>query len=510
MTQLSWSTSQPGRRSDAAELAGLGYGQQLHRSIGTYASFATGFSFVSILTTVFQLFAFGFAFGGGAFFWTWPIVFAGQLTVALMFSQLASRWPISGAIYQWSTRLGGPVWGWTAGWLMLVAQIVTLAAAAIALQAVLPSIWSGFQVVGGDPAFNSATGAANAVLLGVILLAITTLVNISGIKITSALNVVGVTCELIGIAVLVALLFGHAERGPSVVMHGASGGTTIGAFIVSSLMAAYVFVGFDSAAEMSEETHNPRRVAPRTILRAVVASGIGGALMILAALMAAPSLTDGQLGVSGIAYVAMSQFGEVLGRLVLLNVAIAVGVCTLAIQAATTRMVFSMARDRVLPFSDRLSAVSRRTGAPVAPAVLVGSLSAAVLLLNTGGEGLFTTLASVCIMLLYLAYLMVTGPLLVARLRGTFEAGRADDEFHLGRWGLPLNVVAVAFGAAMVVNLGWPRPEVFDTAGGHWSLQWFAPLFMLGSLAVGGVAYVVQRGQTSTDAPAIVSTEVSR
>lgn len=500
MAQISWPTS-PGvdTSADDAELSALGYGQQLHRSIGSYASFATGFSFVSILTTVFQLFAFGFAFGGGAFFWTWPLVFAGQLTVALMFSQLASRWPISGAIYQWATRLQGRVWGWTAGWLMLVAQVVTLAAAAVALQAVLPSLWPGFQVLGGDPAFNSPTGAANAVVLGIALLALTTAVNASGVRLTSAVNVIGVTCELVGVGLLVVLLFGHAERGPSVVLHGApaAGGSAAGGFIVSSLMAAYVLVGFDSAAEMSEETHRPRHVAPRTILRAVVVSGIGGALMLLAALMAAPSLTDGRLGVEGLAYVVLSRLGDTVGRLVLLNVAIAVVVCTLAIQAATTRMVFSMARDQVLPFSSALAAVSRRTGTPVLPTVLVGAGAAGLLLVNRGDAGLFTTLASVCIMLLYLAYLMVTGPLLLGRLRGRFDADRVAGELTLGRWALPLNLVAVLFGAAMVVNLGWPRAEVFDPAGGHWYLQWFAPLFLAGALALGAVAYLVQRAQAT-------------
>ena len=63
----------------AAELGGFGYEQQLHRRVGRYASFAAGFSFVSILTTVFQLFGLGFGFGGTAFFWTWPAVLVGPV-----------------------------------------------------------------------------------------------------------------------------------------------------------------------------------------------------------------------------------------------------------------------------------------------------------------------------------------------------------------------------------------------------------------------------------------------
>ena len=77
----------------ANDLAGSGTPQQLHRRLGTYASFAAGFSFVSILTTIFQLFGLGFSFGGPAFFWTWPLVFTGQLMVALCFAELAAPLP---------------------------------------------------------------------------------------------------------------------------------------------------------------------------------------------------------------------------------------------------------------------------------------------------------------------------------------------------------------------------------------------------------------------------------
>ncbi|MGZ6825770.1 MAG: amino acid permease, partial [Mycobacteriales bacterium] len=84
-------TLTPVAASDADDLSSFGYSQQLHRSIGSSGSFAAGFSFVSILTTVFQLFAFGFSFGGPSFFWTWPVVFVGQIAVALCFSELAAR-----------------------------------------------------------------------------------------------------------------------------------------------------------------------------------------------------------------------------------------------------------------------------------------------------------------------------------------------------------------------------------------------------------------------------------
>src|SRR5258708_14143087 len=170
-----------GQAAERVDLARFGYPQELHRRVGSFASFAAGFSFVSILTTVFQLFFLGYGFGGAAFFWTWPIVFFGQLLVALNFSTLAARFPISGAIYQWSSRLAGSTFGWFTGWIMIIGQILTVAAAAIALQAVLPAIWAGFQMVGGSGANSSptsTTAAQNAAILGVLLPGITTAIHI--------------------------------------------------------------------------------------------------------------------------------------------------------------------------------------------------------------------------------------------------------------------------------------------------------------------------------------------
>ncbi len=433
-------TAEPVSLDDAAadDLNEFGYGQDLHRSIGTYASFAAGFSFVSILTTVFQLFGFGFSFAGPFFFWTWPAVFLGQLMVALCFAELAGRYPLSGAIYQWARRLGGDVIGWFAGWTMIIAQIVTVAAAAIAMQAVLPAIWSGFQIVGGDPSIATLSGATNAIVLGLMLLIVTTLINSVAVRVMAVVNAVGVTAELIGVVLLIIALFSTSVRGPGIVLD-TSGVTSFGALLAAALMAGYVLVGFDSAGELAEETHNPRRTTPKTILRALIVSGIGGGLILLGALMASPTLDD-QLSSGGLAYVVTSRLGDFWGRVLLADVVLAAFVCTLAIQTATTRMIFSMSRDEVLPFSRQLRKVSHR-GATVNAAVLVGVGAAILLLINLGHAGVFTALTSTCIVLLYLAYLCVTAPMLYRRLKGwPTELGPQDDElgkpvFSLGRLG---------------------------------------------------------------------------
>ena len=81
---------------DTRDLAAFGYKQVLDRTLGSFSSFAAGFSYISILTGVFQMFYVGYGAGGPAFYWTWPMVFLGQITVALCFAELAAHYPLVG------------------------------------------------------------------------------------------------------------------------------------------------------------------------------------------------------------------------------------------------------------------------------------------------------------------------------------------------------------------------------------------------------------------------------
>ncbi len=187
-----------------------------------------------------------------------------------------------------------------------------------------------------------------------------------------------------------------------------------------------------------------------------------------------------------------------MGRALLADVVVAITVATLAIQTSACRMLFSMARDGQLPFSARLAKVNPRTGMPGAPALVVGVLAAALLLLNFASPEAFLAIGTTCIVMLYLAYAMVTGPMLVQRLRGTFHADGTDETgkplFSLGRWGIPVNALALLYGLFMTVNLAWPRAAVYDPAGGHWYFQWFTVLFLGVTVAL-GVLYRLMRAR---------------
>src|SRR5450759_2033605 len=130
----------PRSAGDSDELAGFGYKQELDRSLGSFSSFAAGFSYISILTGVFELFGFGFLNAGPPVWWTWLLVFTGQMLVALCFAELAGQYPLAGSVYQWSKRVAGDFASWMTGWIYVVRSIVTVAAVAVAWQVVLPQV----------------------------------------------------------------------------------------------------------------------------------------------------------------------------------------------------------------------------------------------------------------------------------------------------------------------------------------------------------------------------------
>ncbi|MBY4273811.1 amino acid permease [Rhodococcus fascians] len=474
----------------------FGYKESLDRSLGKFASFAAGVSYISILTGTFQLFYFGFGTAGPAYLWSWPAVFVGQLCVALCFMELAAKYPVAGSVYNWAKLLGRRIVGWSAGWLMLTASIVTLAAVALALQLNLPRIWSGFQIIGDG---SGATDfAANAVLLGAILIAITTTINALGVRLMAMINSAGVFIELVAAVLIAILLAANITRGPEVFFStngygaGESGGY-LGAFLVASLASGYVMYGFDTASSLGEETVEPRRTAPKAIFRAILASFVIGGAILVFAVMAAPDLNDPSLGSpdGSLQSIVESVMWGPLGTVFLICIVIAVFVCSLAVHTAAIRLTFAMARDNALPFGESLAKVNPKTQTPVVPAVTIGVLAIVILVVNIGQPQIFTVLTSIAIIMIYLAYLMVTGPLLVKRIKGEWppEDLKPGGYFTMGKFGLPVNIAAVVWGAGMAINLAWPREAVYGTP---WYNTFGAFVYIGGILGVGLLWYALK------------------
>ena len=463
---------------DAHDLASFGYKQELHRSLGSFSSFAAGFSYISILTGMFQTAALGFLFAGRAFIWAWPVVFLGQMMVALQFAELAAHYPLAGSVYQWSKRLAGKPWAWNTGWIYLCAQIVTIPAVALAWQVILPQITPKFQFIKCDvstaadstctdknyPGIFDPAFAKNAFILGAIMIVLTTTVNLLGVRIISRVNNIGVIAELIGAVGLILLLIINIEHGPSVLFEtdGTGAGHEwgyFGALLLGAIMPLYVMYGFDSAGSLAEETADPRRTAPKAILRALATAGVLGFLLIAFGTMA----VDKEATAFGLTSITKDVLGETWGNIWLADVALAIFVCCLAIQAMSIRILFSMARDGNLPFARAIASVSAKRRVPVVPALLSGSIALLILAFNIVNPSAFTIIVSLGIILMYVAYLGVTIPLLRMRLNGW--PGNLPDArqglFALGRWGVAVNAVAILYGLSMIINLMWPRVALY-------------------------------------------------
>jgi amino acid transporter len=152
-----------------------------------------------------------------------------------------------------------------------------------------------------------------------------------------------------------------------------------------------------------------------------------------------------------------------------------------------------MARDNALPFGAQLARVNRQTQTPILPAVVIGVIAAGILVVNIGQPKIFTVLTSIAIIMIYLAYLMVTAPMLHRRLQGHWpppELAR-DGYFTMGRFGLAVNIVAVAWGALMAINLAWPRESVY---GSPWYNTWGAFVY-IGVILGSGLAWYALRGR---------------
>ncbi len=487
--------SQTTQERDAADLARFGYQQRLDRTLGGFSAFAAGFSYLSVMTGSSQFFPLGYASAGPAFFWTWPTVLVGQGLVALCFAELAARYPLSGGVYPWSKRLASAPIGWLAGWIYMASSIITLGSTALALQAALPAISPWFQIVGRSDVPGDV--AKNAVLLALGLVSFTTVMNAVGLRMLARVNNAGVFIEMIGVLLLIVLLSLVAQRGPGVVFDGQGHGAgqpwgMLGPMLAGSLMATFVLYGFDTAGTLAEETDDPRRRAPRAILLATVAVGVSGSLLVFVALRAAPDLNDPALGRvgGGLARIVTTALGSKLGAPFLAVMACSIIVCTLTVHAAAVRLIFAMARDNALPFAHSLARVEEgtRTLAPCR-ALVVGVVAAGLLVLNINYSQVIEALASIAVVWANLAYLFVTASACVGRGAGVDPRSRGDapSGFQLGRWGLAVNLAAVIWGILVVLNIGWPRPEVY---GEGWLGRYGAAPATLAMVAAGG-AYLV-------------------
>jgi amino acid transporter len=465
---------------DDAHLRSLGIKPELRRTLGFLSNFAVAFSYISVSTGTFTNQAVAFGVGGPAIFWAWPLVILGQTFVALNFAELSSHFPVAGSIYQWSKRLSHKTLGWFTGWIYFWAGVVTVTAVAATVPLVL-STSMGFDLASSSP----VPGLDMWQFVGLTTLLVTTLINIEGVRLLALINNIGVAAEILGMVVFaLILLFFANHQSPAILFDTSftanlSDSGYLPIFLVGMFMALFVVYGFDTAGTFGEETVDAGRQAPRGVLSAIWISGLVGAIFLLAVTLSfqdvGAAVATGQAFGFPIADTIKQNltfsFGLLtLGDLYLVMILVAVFVCTLAIQGATVRLMFSMGRDRRLPFGGTWGHVSHTFRTPANAAVAVGVLGALPLLLMGALASIYLAIAATG--MIYISYFLCNLGVLFARSRGWPHQGAW---FKLGSWGTILNIAALVWGGVMVINIGiWTSP-IFGPFGSDLRNTWSNP-----------------------------------
>jgi len=465
---------------DDAHLRSLGIKPELRRTLGFLSNFAVAFSYISVSTGTFTNQAVAFGVGGPAIFWAWPLVILGQTFVALNFAELSSHFPVAGSIYQWSKRLSNRTLGWFTGWIYFWAGVITVAAVAATVPLVLSTI------IGFDLASDSPIPALDMwQFVGLAALVTTTLINIEGVRLLALINNIGVAAEIIGMVFFaLILLFFANHQSPGILFdtsftQSLSDAGYLPIFFVGMFMALFVVYGFDTAGTFGEETVDAGRQAPRGVLSAIWLSGIVGAIFLLAVTLSfqdvSAAVAEGQAFGFPIATTIKQNltfsFGfATLGDLYLVMILVAVYVCTLAIHGATVRLMFSMGRDRRLPFGGAWGHVSHAFRTPANASVAVGVLGALPLLVMGALGSIYLAIAATG--MIYISYFLCNLGVFTARRKGWPHKGAW---FSLGGWGTIINAFALLWGGLMVINIGiWTSP-IFGAFGTDLRNTWTNP-----------------------------------
>lgn len=359
-----------------------GYEQEFRRELRRFASFAVGFSFISITTGIFTTYGSVLNSSGPLGIWTWPIVIVGQLFVSLVFAALASRMPLAGYSYQWTSRLANPKVGWLIGWISFIFLIVDVVAVDYAIAStVLPSL------------FNYAETPQNAWLVTAIVIVVQMLLIIFSTLWSTRINNTAVGTEVVGILGLTLLLIIvgairgllHADHLFSTGTVSSNGWFTLGTlnsagpFMLAFLLGAFTIVGFEAAANLAEETQDAHRVVPFAMWSSVVLSGIVGFAFLIALNLASGDIKALAASSTPVADIVTSTLGTVIGDIFLVFVTFSIFACGLVIFITVSRLTWAMSRDQRFPGYRLFSQVNRNTGTPMSATILSGVLIEVVL-----------------------------------------------------------------------------------------------------------------------------------
>jgi amino acid transporter len=353
-----------------------GYRPELRRSLRFFSMFAIAFSIISITTGIFLNYSFGLRYWGPASIWTWAIVGVGNFVIALVVAELGTRIPLAGYAYQWSARLVNPTYGWFVGFAGLLYMAV--GGGAIMLGVASPLLLSEFNDLTPNPRLVLA--------VALMLMILPVIFNIISIQVAARVNNIAVFTEIIGTVVFGVLLFvlwalktKPAPYGAGILTNTTSvlHNPTIYAFALAGLLGAFTLVGFELAADMSEDAVNPRSSVPRGVLWAVAGSAVLGMIALIGFTIAIPDLKMVESAPLPLLAIASYWLPSWLVKVFVAFVIFSMFAILVVGAGAQARLAYSMARDNMLPFSGVLKKVNASTQTPIVALLVFASSTSA-------------------------------------------------------------------------------------------------------------------------------------
>lgn len=465
--------------------------QRLKREFSLWSAFAFAFAFISPIVALYGIFGLAITTAGPSFWWSFLIVFAGQLLVALVFAELASRWPVEGSIYQWSRRLVSSGYGWLAGWTYLWTLIIAMATVAIGAAGFMANIL-GIE----------APTDAQKVVIALVILVLGTVANLVGRTVLKVLMTASIAAEIVGsLGLGTWLLLFHREQPLSVLVaggHGLAGDPSYlalsGPFLVAMAFVGWSFVGFESAGAIAEEVKNPRRHVPKAIIFSLSFIAVIVMYASLAIILAIPDMGAVLAGKQADPVYAtlVTQLGAGLAKPIEVLFVIGFLASFLALQNSASRVIWSYARDHALPGSGVLSRLSHEQKQPVAALLVTAVVGAALFALSLVATNVYSVMVFFTSGGFYASFLFpLVGALYARYVAHTWSPG----PWTLGRAGRAVGVVAAVWAGAQFLNIAWPRPV--NTS--RW-LDW-AFWIMVSVLGAVGVAIYASVRRRMTLAP---------
>ncbi|TGL90354.1 amino acid permease [Leptospira congkakensis] len=435
---------------DSAQLEALGLKSEFDRSMSFWENFSLGFTYLSPVVGVYSVFALAIQAGGPPMIWNYLLVGLGQFLVCLVFGEIVSQYPISGGIYPWSLRLVGERWAWMSAWVYAWALFTTVAAVA----------------VGGAPFLTQLLGVelgnSGFIWIAIIMIIISTILNLSGTKLLAKVAFFGFLCELVGaIAVGGYLLLFAKVNSISILWNTFSfgeGTNYFPAFLASSVAAMFCYYGFEACGDVAEETPNAGSSIPKSMRMTIYIGGGAATFVCLALLLALPNIDKAISGEDQdpVTTTLVSAMGLVGYRMVIVVVMVSFLSCLLSLQAAASRLLFSFARDGMIFGSKHLNQLSKIKKVPVNALLITGLIPIIITGMGYWLQDAVTTIISFASAGIYVAFQMVVLAALYARVKGWKPSG----SFTLGKLGVWINGLALFYGITAVANMIWPRtPE---------------------------------------------------